>query len=93
MGKVKKGIKEWLIDLENNEELVKKFEGKETPEEIVALAKEEGYEFTVDEFMDLQMEMVSGGLSAREFFGGAFKFLGKARKKVSNFVNDIIQGL
>lgn len=57
----KKGIKEWVKDIGANEELAKKFEGKESPEEIIALAKEEGYEFTVDDLMDLKMEAVSGG--------------------------------
>ena len=56
-----KGIKDWANDMENNEEVYKKFEGLENVGEIIKLAKEEGYEFTEDDFMDLQMEMVSGG--------------------------------
>ena len=56
-----KGIKEWANEIENNKEFAKKFEGKENASEIIELAKEEGYEFTEDELMDLKMESVSGG--------------------------------
>lgn len=58
-----KGIKEWAMDVDSNEELAKKFEGIENPKEIVDLAKKEGYEFTEEELMDLKMEVVSGGFS------------------------------
>lgn len=65
----KKGIKEWVADMEANEEMLKKFEGLEEPEEIVKLAKELGYEFTEDEFSDMQMDAVSGGFSLGSVFG------------------------
>ena len=45
-----KGIKDWANDMENNEEVYKKFEGLENVGDIIKLAKEEGYEFTEDDF-------------------------------------------
>lgn len=56
-----KGIQEFLKDLETNEELAKEFEGVEKEEDIVKLAKEKGYEFTKEDYMDAQMNLVSGG--------------------------------
>ena len=44
-----KGIQEFLKDLKTNEELAKKFKGVEKAEDIVKLAKDNGYEFTEDD--------------------------------------------
>ena len=85
----KKGIKEWVKDMENNEGLRVKFEGKESSEEIVALAKEEGYEFTVDEFMDLQMEMVSGGGKVGDWFKKTFSK--KNLKKFGRTIGGVLE--
>lgn len=57
-----KGIQEFLKDLETNEELAKEFEGVEKEEDVVKLAKEKGYEFTKEDYMDAQMNLVSGGI-------------------------------
>lgn len=65
-----KGIKEWIADINSNEELMKKFEGIEDSKEVVELAKKEGYEFTEDELMDLKMEAVSGGGIGRRVWKG-----------------------
>ena len=56
-----KGIQEFLKDLRANEELAKNFKGVEKAEDILNLAKENGYEFTEDDYMDAQMDSVSGG--------------------------------
>lgn len=56
-----KGIQEFLKDLKTNEELAKKFKDVEKAEDIVKLAKKNGYEFTEDDYMDAQMNSVSGG--------------------------------
>ena len=63
-----KGIQEFLKDLKTNEELAKKFKGVEKTEDIVKLAKENGYEFTEDDYMDAQIDSVSGG-SFKNFAG------------------------
>ena len=63
-----KGIAEWAMDVDSNEELAKKFEGIEDPKEMVELAKKEGYEFTEQELMDLKMESVSGGIAWGKVF-------------------------
>ena len=76
-----KDIKQWLVDMDNDEELLQKFDSLEDINEIIELAKKEGYEFTEDEFMDLQLELVSGG-SVKSFFNtlgnGVRKVVGKA---------------
>ena len=85
----KKGIKEWVADMEANEEMLKKFEGLEEPEEVVKLAKELGYEFTEDEFSDLQMDAVSGGFSIGAVLGIGSKVLeigGQAASGVGKFL-------
>ena len=57
----KKDLKAFLEDLATNESLAKKFEGIKKSADIVALAKEEGYEFTKKEYDNAMLEMVSGG--------------------------------
>lgn len=64
-----KGIQEFLKDLKTNEELAKKFKGVEKAEDIVKLAKENGYEFTEDDYMDAQMDSVSGGFDISSLLG------------------------
>ncbi len=72
-----KGIQEFLKDLKTNDELAKKFKGVEEAEDIVKLAKENGYEFTEDDYMDAQMDSVSGGFDIGSLF-----------KTVKDVVND-----
>ena len=98
-----KDIKQWLIDMENDEELLQKFDSIEDVDEIVDLAKKEGYEFTEEEFMDLQLEMVSGG-SVKSFFsklgkgvrkviGGAFKLNGKIHETMGKIGEDHVSDI
>ena len=68
-----KGIQEFLKDLETNEELAKEFEGVEKEEDIVKLAKEKGYEFTKEDYMDAQMDSVSGGIGGFDSLVNKFK--------------------
>ena len=56
-----KDLKVFFEDLATNESLAKKFEGIKKSADIVALAKEEGYEFTKKEYDNAMLEMVSGG--------------------------------
>lgn len=58
----KKGLKEFLESLKSNKELAEKLSKLDDAKEIVALAKENGYEVTEEEVMDMKMEAVSGGL-------------------------------
>ncbi len=58
-----KGLKEFIEDLAKDNKLREKFKDLEDVKEIVSLAKKEGYEFTEDEYMDNQMENVSGEFS------------------------------
>ena len=85
-----KGIKEWANEIENNKEFAKKFEGKENASEIIELAKEEGYEFTEDELMDLKMEVISGGSIIGSVAGLLSKFIqgvGYASKKTGEWIS------
>ncbi len=58
-----KGLKEFIEDLAKDNKLREKFKDLKDVKEIVSLAKKEGYKFTEDEYMDKQMENVSGGFS------------------------------
>ncbi len=87
-----KDLKAFIEDLKSNENLAKKFENVKDSKEIVELAKKEGYEFTEDEFMDLQLSAVSGGFSwgdAKNLFG---KFVGTAATVVNEADKMINQG-
>ncbi len=59
-----KGLKEFIEDLAKDNKLREKFKDLRDVKEIVKLAKKEGYEFTEDEYMDKQMEAVSGGMGS-----------------------------
>ena len=61
MAEIKEGLKKWLEAMGEDEAFSQKFVELEEPEDVVALANKEGYEFTIDDFMDLEMELVSGG--------------------------------
>lgn len=62
-----KGLKEFIEDLAKDNKLREKFKDLKDVKEIVSLAKKEGYEFTEDEYMDKQMENVSGGFKIGNF--------------------------
>lgn len=57
-----KGLKEFLEDLAKDNKLREKFKDLRDVKEIVKFAKKEGYEFTEDEYMDKQLDNVSGGV-------------------------------
>lgn len=56
-----KGIVEWAKDLKSNREVAEKFVNVKTIDEILSIAKENGYEFTENELMDFNLEAVAGG--------------------------------
>ena len=66
----KKGLKEFLESLKSNKELAEKMSKLDDAKEIAALAKENGYEVTEAEIMDMKMEAVSGGFVGA-LIGGA----------------------
>lgn len=57
---MEKGIKEWVLKLSKDKSFAEKYEGK-SAKEVSELAKEDGFSFTAEDFMDLQMEAASGG--------------------------------
>lgn len=57
----KRGIIEWAKDLKHNEKVAEKFTGVKTVSDILAVAKENGYEFTENELMDFDLDSVAGG--------------------------------
>ncbi len=62
-----KGLKEFIEDLAKDNKLREKFKDLKDVKEIVKFAKKEGYEFTEDEYMDKQLENVSGGFKIGNF--------------------------
>ncbi len=58
---MKKGLQEWMKELEENKGLAKQVQEMKDPKEIVKIAHENGYEITEDELMDAVLESVSGG--------------------------------
>ena len=76
---MKQGLKEWLIKVAEDKNFAKKFEGKNA-KEVSKLAKEEGYEFTPEEYMDRQMEAAAGG-SFEDLWNKAEDFVNSASDK------------
>lgn len=66
MGVTVMGIKEFMLRIREDTDFAEMFKGMETPEEVVALAKREGYDFTVEdiknntELTDEELDMASG---------------------------------
>ncbi len=58
----KNGIITWAKELKHNEKFAKKFEGVNTVQDILNVAKQNGYEFSEKELLDLDLDSVSGGL-------------------------------
>ena len=56
-----KGILAWAKELKHNEKLAKKFEGVKTVQDILSVAKQNGYEFSEQELVDLDLDAVAGG--------------------------------
>lgn|GEM_PF-3627169 len=57
---MKKGLKSFIDKISKDKEFSKKYEGK-SAKEVSKLAAEDGFSFTAEEFMDLQMETIAGG--------------------------------
>ena len=78
------GIKEWVKKISEDKNFAKKFEGK-SANEVSAIAKKEGFNFTPAEYMDLKMEAAAGGTD----WGGFLKDIGK---KTLNSGQDALLG-
>ncbi len=57
----KKGINEWAKEVKHNKEFAKKFEGVKNVEDILNIAKENGYSFTAKELENCDLKDVAGG--------------------------------
>ncbi len=57
----KKGILEWAKELKHNEKFASKFEGAQTVQDILNLAKKDGYYFTAEELKNCDLKSVAGG--------------------------------
>lgn len=66
-----KDLEAFVEELGKNKSLADKFKDVGDPAEVVRMAKKEGYEFTEDEYMDKQMEAVSGGINVYPCVEGA----------------------
>ncbi len=76
------GIKEWVKKISEDKNFAKKFEGK-SANEVSAIARKEGFNFTPDEYMDLRMEAVSGGKMDNQT-KGVYKKIKKLEKMKAN---------
>ena len=56
-----KGVVDWINEIKQSESFAKKFQGRKTVSEIIALAKKNGYEFSERELKDLDLNSISGG--------------------------------
>ena len=79
---MEKGIKEWVAKHSKDGDLAKKYEGS-SADEVSALAKKDGFNFTAEEFMDLQMEAASGGGRLGDFLSKATSAVKSGIKKVT----------
>ncbi len=57
----KKGINEWAKEVKHNKEFAKKFEGVKNVEDILNIAKENGFSFTAKELKNCDLKGVAGG--------------------------------
>ena len=57
----KKGINEWAKEVKHNKEFAKKFEGVKNVEDILNIAKEDGFSFTAKELKNCDLKGVAGG--------------------------------
>lgn len=80
---MEQGIKEWVLKLSKDKSFAEKYEGK-SAKEVAELAKKDGFDFTAEDFMDLQMEAASGG----GWFGNAWEKTMEFIHKTSTAVNE-----
>ncbi len=59
-----KGINAWAKELKHNEKFARKFECVQTVQDILNLAKKNGYYFTAEELKNCDLNSVTGGAGA-----------------------------
>ena len=59
---MKKGINAWAKELKHNEGFAKKYEGVKTVEDIINVAKNQGYDINRKDLKELDLDAVAGGL-------------------------------
>ncbi len=71
-------LKAFLVKAKDDQSIQDKLKAAKSPEDVVAIAKEHGYEFTVDESNNAKIELsedelekVSGGVASVAGLGGA----------------------
>ncbi|MBR1779732.1 MAG: Nif11-like leader peptide family natural product precursor [Clostridia bacterium] len=70
-----KGLKEFLELLKSEKGILAEVEKvQDDASKVVAIAKKHGYTFTEDDYTDLRMEAVSGGVVGQELKKGWKKF-------------------
>lgn len=57
-----KDINAWAKDLKHNEKTANKYKGVKTVEDILRVAREDGYNFTEKELLDFNLDLVAGGV-------------------------------
>ena len=55
------GIKEWIKRMSEDKEFSKKYQNINDNKEIARLAREDGFDITEEEIMDLKMQVAAGG--------------------------------
>ena len=58
---MKKGINAWAKELKHNEGFAKKYEGVKTVEDIINVAKTQGYDINKKDLKELDLDAVAGG--------------------------------
>ena len=60
--KKEEDINAWANDLKQNEKTANKYKGVKTLEDILEVARKDGYNFTEKELLDFDLDTVAGGL-------------------------------
>ena len=58
---MKKGINAWAKELKHNEGFARKYEGAKTVQDIINVAKTQGYDINKRDLQELDLDAVSGG--------------------------------
>ena len=69
----KKGILEWAKEVKHNKEFAKKFEGVKNVEDILNIAKENGFSFTAKELKNCDLKDVAGGAESGSGLGDSIR--------------------
>lgn len=62
---MKKGINAWAKELKHNEGFAKKYEGVKTVEDILNVAKTQGYDISKKDLEELDLDAVAGGVGQK----------------------------